>query len=118
MTDQFTYLKHRMDRLESRVDMLEKVVRPASSEDDEPLGPPPNREPQDHLKWAVPDASLRMLEATLWSIYDFVTNQSIGHTNDYKDVIEIKDSQTVVYQAVAEIRDDVQAILATLAEAR
>jgi len=117
VTDQYTYFKHCMDRLESRITMLEKVIRPAAGEEETSLGPPPDRAPQDSLKHAVPDADLRMLEATLWSIYDFVTNQSISRTNDYMDVVEIKDSQSALQKAVSEIRDDVRTIRASLPEA-
>ncbi|MBO0802907.1 MAG: hypothetical protein J2P25_07520 [Nocardiopsaceae bacterium] len=123
MTDQFTYLKHRMSRLESRVNMLEGVVRPESCEND--AQPSPSPEPGQpgrsrQSEQPIPDGELRMINAVLWSIYDFVTSQSIGRTNDYGDIVTIKQGQESIGQrlesiekAVAEIRCGVRTLVGT-----
>ena len=118
MTDQFTYLNHRMQHLESRVKMLERVVRPESGGSEEPLGAPSKRRQEVQV---TPDDDQRMIQAVLWSIYEFVTNQSIGHTNDYKDIVEIKHSQVSgeqrlesIEQAVSEVHDGIQTIIGML----
>lgn len=108
MTDQFSYLKHRMDHIESRVNRLEKIFKFASGDDAESAD---SSGPDWHgdRKSAVPDGDLRMIEATLWSIFELVSSQSTGRTNDYKDFLDIKD-------AVSETRDGVQTVIGLLAK--
>ena len=86
--------------------MLENAVRPRSSEGDEPLGPPPEPGPPEQQ---APRGDLRTIQAIVWSIYDFVTSQSIGRSNDYNDIVEIK-------QDVSEIRSGTETIIGLLGQ--
>lgn len=114
MTDQFTYLKHRMDHLQTRVNRMEGILKPIADEDAEPSGPP-GPDWRGHEKSAVPDGDLRMIEATLWSIYEFVSSESTGRSTYYKDVLEIKNKQASIEQVVSEVREGVQTIIGALA---
>ena len=100
--------------------MLERTVRPESDGSEEPLAAPPKPEQPEQV---LPDDELRMIQALLWSIYEFVTSQSIGHTNDYKDIVEIKHSQVSseqrlesIEQAASEVRGGVQTIIGMLSK--
>lgn len=111
MTDQFTYLKQRMERLESKVTMLERAIRP-DTDGGKPLGPPPERKQPEQGKSAVRDADLSSIQSVLWSIYDFVTSQSMKHLDNVNDTIEMKAHLRSIERTSSEIRDGVQDLLA------
>lgn len=58
------------------------------------------------------DADLSSIHSLLWSIYDFVTSQSMKHLDDVNDNIETKAHQRSIERTVSEVRDGVQTLLA------